>query len=209
MKVLWERPITKASRLLGVDDNAVYLGGDEFSAVDLQTRKLLWATRVPNGSMDGRVLVRPDGLWQLTPRGIFEIDPKSGDVRRIFRGNDLGAVGGDLLLTDRWLLAVSNRTISAYPRRAPGTDVSARDDSASHTRSRLAMNKPAIAAHLPRRSSLAGAGPPGPGSVLRPDGELGGRSRPISRASPSPARASSRPSPTSWRSTWRWSPPPS
>ena len=29
MKVLWERPITKASRLLGVDDNAVYLGGDE------------------------------------------------------------------------------------------------------------------------------------------------------------------------------------
>ncbi len=80
----------------------------------------MWATRVPNGSMDGRVLVRPDGLWQLTPRGIYEIDPKSGDVRRIFRGKDLGSVGGDLLLTDAWLLAVSNRTISAYPRRAPG-----------------------------------------------------------------------------------------
>ncbi len=29
MKVLWERPITKASRLLGVDDSAVYLGGAE------------------------------------------------------------------------------------------------------------------------------------------------------------------------------------
>ena len=26
MKVLWERPIAKASRLLGVDDNAVYPG---------------------------------------------------------------------------------------------------------------------------------------------------------------------------------------
>jgi outer membrane protein assembly factor BamB len=130
MKVLWERPITKTSRLLGVDDNAVYLGGDELSAVDLKTRKLLWATRVPNGSMDGRVLVRPDGLWQLTSRGIYEIDPKSGDVRRIFRGKDLGAVGGDLLLTDRWLLAVSNRTISAYPRRAPGNLANARDDSA-------------------------------------------------------------------------------
>jgi outer membrane protein assembly factor BamB len=131
MKVLWERPITKASRLLGVDDNAVYLGGDELSAVDLKTRKLLWATRVPNGSMDGRVLVRPDGLWQLTSRGIYEIDPKSGDVRRIFRGKDLGSVGGDLLLTEGWLLAVSNRTISAYPRRAPGNAVTARDDSAS------------------------------------------------------------------------------
>jgi outer membrane protein assembly factor BamB len=129
MKVLWDRPITKASRLLGVDDNAVYLGGDELSALDLKTRKLLWATRVPNGSMDGRVLVRPDGLWQLTSRGIYEIDPKSGDVRRIFRGKDLGSVGGDLLLTDGWLLAVSNRTISAYPRRAPGNAVTARDDS--------------------------------------------------------------------------------
>ena len=131
MKVLWERPITKASRLLGVDDNAVYLGGDELSAVDLKTRKLLWATRVPNGSMDGRVLVRPDGLWQLTSRGIYEIDPKSGDVRRIFRGKDLGSVGGDLLLTDGWLLAVSNRTISAYPRRTPGKEVAGRDDSRS------------------------------------------------------------------------------
>ncbi len=47
MKVLWERPITKASRLLGVDDNAVFLGGAELSALDLKTRKLFWATRVP------------------------------------------------------------------------------------------------------------------------------------------------------------------
>ncbi len=131
MKVLWERPITKASRLLGVDDNTVYLGGDELSAVDLKTRKLMWATRVPNGSMDGHVLVRPDGLWQLTARGIYEIDPRSGDVRRIFRGKDLGVVGGDLLLTHDWLVAVSNRTITAYPRRAPANEISTRDNSRS------------------------------------------------------------------------------
>ena len=75
MKVLWERPIAKASRLLGADDRAVFLGGPELSALDLKTRTLLWATRLPGGSIEGRVLVRPDGLWQLTPRGIFEIDP--------------------------------------------------------------------------------------------------------------------------------------
>jgi outer membrane protein assembly factor BamB len=130
MKVLWERPITKSSRLLGVDDNTIYLGGDELTAVDLRTRKLLWATRVPNGSLDGRVLVTKGGLWQLTSRGIFEIEPRTGDVKRIFRGKDLGSVGGDLLLTDRWLLAVSNRTITAYPRRGPGAEASARHDSA-------------------------------------------------------------------------------
>jgi outer membrane protein assembly factor BamB len=132
MKVLWERPIEKASRLLGVSERAAFLGGAEISAMDLQTRGLLWATRLPNGSMNARVLVRPDGLWQLTPRGIFEIDPKSGLVRRIFRGKDLGAVGGDLVLTDQWLLAISNRTISAYPRRAaPGAQITSRQDSAT------------------------------------------------------------------------------
>jgi outer membrane protein assembly factor BamB len=131
MKVLWERPITKASRLLAVDDRAAYFGGAELSAVDLQTRKLLWATRLPGGSTEGQVLVRPDGIWQLTSRGIFEVDPASGAVRRIFRGMDLGAVGGDLLLTEKWLLAVSNRKISAYPRRGDGAEVSAQLDSAT------------------------------------------------------------------------------
>ena len=115
MKVLWDRPIAKSARLLGADDHAVFLGGPEISALDRRTRTLLWATRVPGGSTEGRVLVRPEGIWQLTPRGIFELDPQSGQVRRIFRGDDTGSDGGDLYLTGRSLLAVTNRTISAYP----------------------------------------------------------------------------------------------
>jgi hypothetical protein len=59
--------------------------------------------------------VRPGGLWQLTPRGIFEVDTQSGRVRQIFRGDDTGSDGGDLYWTGRLLLAVTNRTISAYP----------------------------------------------------------------------------------------------
>jgi outer membrane protein assembly factor BamB len=116
MKALWERPVARSSRLLGVGRRAVFLGGDEISALDLKTRTLLWATRVPGASLQARALVRPDGLWQLTPRGIYEIDPDNGAVRRIFRGADLGSAGGDLLLADDLLLAVSNRTITAYPR---------------------------------------------------------------------------------------------
>ena len=121
MKMLWDRPIAKSSRLLGADDQCVYLGGPELSAMDLKTRQLSWVTRLPNGSAEARVLVRPDALWQMTPRGVFEIDPKSGDVRRIFRGVDLGAAGGDLFLTDQLLISVSNRAISAYPRTTPST----------------------------------------------------------------------------------------
>lgn len=127
MKLLWDRPIAKSARLVGVDDNTVYLGGPELGALDLQTRELRWSTSLPGSSEEGRVLVRPDGLWQLTPRGIFEVDPKTGQVRRIFRGDDAGAAGGDLILTDRWLLAISNRTISAYPRGPAGTERAARE----------------------------------------------------------------------------------
>ena len=46
--------------------------------MDLKSRALLWATRLPGGSMENRVLVRADGLWQLTPRGIYEVDPDLG-----------------------------------------------------------------------------------------------------------------------------------
>jgi outer membrane protein assembly factor BamB len=131
MKVLWDRPIAKATRLLGTDGRALFLGGAELSALDLKTRSLLWATHLPGGSNDTRVLVRPDGIWQLTSRGIYEIDPASGEVRRIFRGKDLGAAGGDLILTDRWLLAISNRMISAYPRRPARAEATARVEPAN------------------------------------------------------------------------------
>jgi len=131
MKALWERPVSKDARLLSVEDGSVFLGGQELGALDLKSRGLTWATKLPGGSLDGAVIVRSDGLFQLTPRGIFELDPRSGDVRRIFRGEDLGSAGGDLVLTDDRLLAVSNRTITAYPRRTVGADASARGESAT------------------------------------------------------------------------------
>ncbi len=135
LKVTWDRPIGKTARLIGFDDGALYLGGPELGALDRKTRSLRWSTPMPGGSDDGRLLVRPDGLWQLTPRGIFEVDPGSGRVRRIFRGEDVGASGGDLVLTDRWLLAISNRSISAYPRGPAGAEKAAVGDAAgSRTR---------------------------------------------------------------------------
>ncbi len=103
MKVLWERPITKASRLLGVDDSAVYLGGAELSAVDLEDRgKLLWATRVPGGSMEGRVLVaarRP--LAADVPRHLrarSQVGRRAADLSRQRPGLGGGRPGAHRLL---------------------------------------------------------------------------------------------------------------
>jgi outer membrane protein assembly factor BamB len=136
MKVVWDRAIAKSARLVGVDDTTLYLGGPELGALDLRTRSLRWTTPLPGGSFDARLLVRPDGLWQLTPRGIFELDPRTGRVRRIFRGNDTGAEGGDLFLTDHRLLAISNRTISAYPRSPTGAERIAREGAGAKTTGR-------------------------------------------------------------------------
>ena len=136
MKVLWTRPIGKATRAIGADAQAIYLGGGDLEAFDRQTKVLRWALPMPDGGEQGEVLVRPDGLWQFTPRGVYEVDPKLGRVRRIFRGDDTGAAGGDLLLTDRWLLTVSNRTIAAYPRGGKAAERAAGVDPAADTRTR-------------------------------------------------------------------------
>ncbi len=130
MKVVWDRPIGKASRLLGVDEGSVYLGGPDLNAFDRKTKALRWSLPLPGGSEDGQVLLRADGIWQLTPRGIFEVDARTGRVRRIFRGDDTGSSCGDLVLTDRWLVAVSNQTISAYPRGKVEADRAAGQESA-------------------------------------------------------------------------------
>jgi outer membrane protein assembly factor BamB len=127
MTVGWSRPIARSSRLIGADDENVYLGGPELSAIDRKTQALKWATPLPGGSEGGRPIVRRDGIWQLTPRGVFELDPRTGAVRRIFRGDsdDATAVAGDLHLAGRWLVAVGNRTIAAYPRTSSAGAVGA------------------------------------------------------------------------------------
>ncbi|WP_165250352.1 PQQ-binding-like beta-propeller repeat protein [Paludisphaera soli] len=118
MTVAWRRPFGKAARVVGCDDRSIYLGGEELSALDAKTRTLSWATRLPGGSLEATVLIRPDGIWQATPRGVFELDPADGRVRRIFRGEDLGSEAADLVAAGDRLLTISNRAITAYPARS-------------------------------------------------------------------------------------------
>ncbi len=51
----------------------------------------------------------------FTPRGLFELSKETGDVRRIFRGADLGAAGGFVLSAGKRLVCVSNLAVTAYP----------------------------------------------------------------------------------------------
>jgi hypothetical protein len=52
----------------------------------------------------------------FTSLGLFELSKETGDVRRIFRGSDLGAAGGFVLNAGKRLVSVSNLAVTAYPQ---------------------------------------------------------------------------------------------
>ena len=114
-KVLWSRPVSMNSVLCGVDRERIFMGGPEISAYDAKTQQLLWSKLVPEGTSWIHPLMTDDRIFQFTPRGIYEIDKQSGDIVRLFRGADMDSLGGNLLLTPKALVAISNLAITAYP----------------------------------------------------------------------------------------------
>ena len=135
MKMLWDRPIAKSSRLLGADDQCVYLGGPELSAMDLKTRQLSWVTRLPNGKRrstragSARRSLAADSAWCLRDRPEVGRGPPDFSRRSTSERRE-----GDLFLTDQLLMSVSNRAISAYPRTTPSTLTMTRASNDSRTK---------------------------------------------------------------------------
>lgn len=116
-KLLWKRPVSDSAMLIGVDQNNLYLGGEEVMAIDLESQRLLWATRLPIATGWIQPQLSSHYVYQFTPRGVFALDKKSGDTAKLFRGADLDSLGGKLITgTDNWL-TVSNLAITAYPRQ--------------------------------------------------------------------------------------------
>src|SRR5262245_43172860 len=114
-KVLWHRPVPKVASLIGADENNFYLGGEDISAFDLATRKILWSVKVNMGTTWAKPLLTRGRIYHFSSRGIFEIDKTDGRVVHLFRGADLDSLGGELLVTPKALLAVSNLAVTAYP----------------------------------------------------------------------------------------------
>ena len=117
-KVLWSRPVSANAVLCGVDNERVYLGGEEITAYDLKTQQLLWSKPLPTATGCVTPIMTADRIYQFTPRGIYELDKASGEVVQLVRGADMDSVGGRLLVTPHALLAVSNLAITAYPLEA-------------------------------------------------------------------------------------------
>ena len=50
-----------------------------------------------------------------TARGIFDIDPTNGDIRRVLRGADHESRVCQLVLAGDKLIAIGDTTVTAYP----------------------------------------------------------------------------------------------
>ena len=92
-----------------------YLGGEDISAFDLATRKILWSVKVNLGTSYARPLLTQGRIYHFSSRGIYEIDKADGKVVHLFRGADLQSLGGGLVITPKALLTISNLAITAYP----------------------------------------------------------------------------------------------
>src|SRR5262249_12678765 len=114
------RPVSQNAVLCGVDHERAYLGGEEITAYDLKSQKLLWSKPLPMGTGWVKPIMTADRIYQFTPRGIYELDEESGESVQLFRGIDMDSVGGRLIVTPRALLAVSNLAITAYPLEPDG-----------------------------------------------------------------------------------------
>lgn len=114
--VVWKRPVSQSSAIAGIDAERIYMMGDELSAIDINTRKMLWATRLPSSSEWISPVLTENRIFQFTSRGIFEVDKATGDVVQSYRGSDLESMGGRMIVSGDYLYTISNAAITAYPR---------------------------------------------------------------------------------------------
>jgi outer membrane protein assembly factor BamB len=119
--VKWKRPISADESVAAIDGQTAYLLGHELSALDLKSRKLLWSTKIPGENVALKPLACPEHVFVPTARGIFDIDPANGDIRRVFRGADRESGLCRLLLAGDKLIGISDTAVTAYPIRREKT----------------------------------------------------------------------------------------
>jgi outer membrane protein assembly factor BamB len=117
--VKWKRSISADESVVTISNGTAYLVGGEISALDLKSRKLLWSTKLPQGRQSEQSLVCLDHIYVPTARGIFDIDPSNGDIRRIFRGADRDSGAARLILAGDKLIAISDTAVTAYTIERP------------------------------------------------------------------------------------------
>ena len=112
--IKWKRLVSADDVLVAIDGQIAYLLGHELSALDLNSRKLLWSTKLPGDTIPSRPLFCPKHIFVPTERGIFDVDPATGDVQRMFRGADRDLGPCRLIVAGDKLIAIGDSAVTAY-----------------------------------------------------------------------------------------------
>jgi outer membrane protein assembly factor BamB len=111
----WARPVASEDMIAGIGDGRMYLLGLDLSAMDLDSRRLLWSVRTPVQTGALRPILDGGHGYVLSSRGVYQVELADGDVVRLFRGGDSDSLGGTLWASGERLVCVSNLRITAYP----------------------------------------------------------------------------------------------
>ena len=67
-------------------------------------------------STSGEIVIGNERILVPTARGIYELSLDTGDIQRIFREGELGALNGALALLDGKVFCISSHAITAFAR---------------------------------------------------------------------------------------------
>ncbi len=129
-RVAWHRSVPRVANLIGIDETRFYMGGEDISAFDLASRKIAWSVKLNPGTSCAHSYLTQNRIYHFSSRGIYEIDKGNGKVLRLFRGADVESLGGNLIVTPKALLTVSNLAITAYSLNVTPPDPKADSTSA-------------------------------------------------------------------------------
>jgi hypothetical protein len=100
---------------VAIDDERIYMAGEEETiAYDLKTQKVSWRSPAAGSAPGSRPLLTSSHYYQLTWAGLCELDKQTGKVTRRFPDLDRDAPGETILMTDKLVLTVSPRAVTAY-----------------------------------------------------------------------------------------------
>ncbi|MCA9320983.1 MAG: hypothetical protein KDB53_09625, partial [Planctomycetes bacterium] len=112
--------VEATSRLVRIDDEAIYLSGDELNVYDRSPdRSLVWSRLLDPQRGRARIIGLKEGLFVLTRHGGELMDYDNGDTRSCVDFGKMFEYGGEVVMDDERIVLVSSRGLAVIPLSGP------------------------------------------------------------------------------------------
>lgn len=113
-KPVWTRRIVPTCEIVSVDEDHIYLLGQELLAINRESGGLEWAARLPMENSGLSAAMIGESILVFTGRGLYELNRTDGSVVQIHREVEFDSNGGRVMLAGDRLITVSERNITAW-----------------------------------------------------------------------------------------------